>query len=273
MSKVRLSAVLLFLLIILPANAAIAQPPVIPMPQSADWHDGQFPITAKTIIQGDGKATPTAAFLSQALGLKTGKGGASRIRLALVSDKVVAGEEAYRLTVTPTEIRIEASHSAGLFYGAQTLLQLVTPGPDGARNIPTVNISDAPRFRWRGLLIDVSRHFFGKRTMLQTIDEMARYKLNVLKLHLTDYEGWRLDWYARRYHGATANRATARHNATKGRTSRGSRDRYHNVSQSCRNSTENCGKKRKCNALNGSEPVQCVRHNVATRQRCGTDVK
>jgi hexosaminidase len=193
MSKVRLSAVLLFLLIILPANAAIAQPPVIPMPQSADWHDGQFPITAKTIIQGDGKATPTAAFLSQALGLKTGKGGASRIRLALVSDKVVAGEEAYRLTVTPTEIRIEASHSAGLFYGAQTLLQLVTPGPDGARNIPTVNISDAPRFRWRGLLIDVSRHFFGKRTMLQTIDEMARYKLNVLKLHLTDYEGWRLE--------------------------------------------------------------------------------
>jgi len=193
MSKVRLRTLLLFLLIILPANAAIAQPPLIPMPQSAAWHDGQFPITASTIVRGDGGAAPTAAFLSRALSLKTGKGGASRIRLLLVPDKVVAGEGAYRLTVTSNEIRIEASHSAGLFYGAQTLLQLVTPGPDGARAIPAVNISDAPRFRWRGLLIDVSRHFFGKQTVLQIVDEMARYKLNVLKLHLTDYEGWRLE--------------------------------------------------------------------------------
>ena len=56
-----------------------------------------------------------------------------------------------------------------------------------------MDISDAPRFRWRGLLIDLGRHFFGKQTLFQIIDEMSAYKLNVLKLHLTDYEGWRLE--------------------------------------------------------------------------------
>jgi len=193
MSKVRLGASLFFLLFILQANAAIAQPPLIPLPVSATWQEGQFPITTGTTVQGKGDAAPTAAFLAQSLGLKTGRDGASRIRLILVPEKVIAGQEAYRLTVRGNEIRIEASHSPGLFYGAQTLLQLVTPHPDGTRTIPTVDISDAPRFHWRGLLIDVSRHFFGKKTILQIIDEMARYKLNVLKLHLTDYEGWRLE--------------------------------------------------------------------------------
>ena len=103
------------------------------------------------------------------------------------------GQEAYRLSVTPREIRIEASDPRGLFYGAQTLRQLVTKAPDGSLNVPSVEINDYPRFRWRGLLIDVARHFFGKEQMLQIIDEMAAYKLNVLKLHLTDYEGWRLE--------------------------------------------------------------------------------
>ena len=91
------------------------------------------------------------------------------------------------------EVRIEASDPRGLFYGAQTLRQLVTTGVRRPRSVPAVDISDAPRFRWRGLLIDVGRHFFGKQTLFKIIDEMAAYKLNVLKLHLTDYEGWRLE--------------------------------------------------------------------------------
>jgi hexosaminidase len=193
MSKIRLGALSLFFLFILQANAAVAQPSLIPLPVSATWQKGEFRITTDTTVQGRGDAAPTAALLSQSLGLKTGKGSASPIRLMLVSDKVIAGEEAYRLTVRRNEIRIEASHPAGLFYGAQTLRQLVTTATDGIRTIPEVDISDAPRFQWRGLLIDVSRHFFGKKTILQIIDEMARYKLNILKLHLTDYEGWRLE--------------------------------------------------------------------------------
>jgi hexosaminidase len=105
----------------------------------------------------------------------------------------VAGEEAYHLTVKSSEIWIEASDPRGLFYGAQTLRQLVVKAADGSRTIGATEIRDAPRFRYRGLLIDVARHFFGKKTMLQIIDEMAAYKLNVLKLHLTDYQGWRLE--------------------------------------------------------------------------------
>jgi hexosaminidase len=193
MSKFRSGALTLFLMLILHANAAVAQPSLIPMPVSMAWQTGAFPITSNTIIEGKGGAAPTAALLSQALGLKTGKGRASAIRLTLVPDKVIAGREAYRLTVRRNEIRIEASHPAGLFYGAQTLRQLMTTSADGTRAIPSVQISDAPRFQWRGLLIDVSRHFFGKKTILQIIDEMAFYKLNVLKLHLTDYQGWRLE--------------------------------------------------------------------------------
>jgi hexosaminidase len=184
----------LLLLLVFTSFPAVAEtPPLIPMPVSVTWQDDAFPITANTAIDGKDDAAPTAAYLSQALGLTTGKGSASRIRLMLVSDKIIAGQEAYHLTVSHNEIRIEASHPAGLFYGAQTLRQLVTTATDGTRKVPSVKISDAPRFKWRGLLIDVSRHFFGKPTMLQIIDEMARYKLNVLKLHLTDYQGWRLE--------------------------------------------------------------------------------
>jgi hexosaminidase len=103
------------------------------------------------------------------------------------------GPEAYHLRAAGKEILIEASDPRGLFYGAQTLRQLVTSRADGVRTVPNVDIRDAPRFAWRGLLIDEGRHFFGKSTLLKIIDEMAAYKLNTLKLHLTDYEGWRLE--------------------------------------------------------------------------------
>lgn len=183
MNLVRLSLLLLFALI--PA-AAGAAPALIPMPASMLEHDGEFRITGSTIVEGKGPAAPTAAYLTKALGLE-GRKGNSRIRLQLV--KSVQSPEAYRLRVSPKEIRIEASDARGLFYGAQTLRQLVTK----ERTVPAIDINDSPRFRWRGLTIDVARHFFGKDALLKIIDEMAAYKLNVLKLHLTDYEGWRLE--------------------------------------------------------------------------------
>lgn len=103
------------------------------------------------------------------------------------------GAEAYHLRVADDGILIEASDPRGLFYGTQTLRQLVATDASGVRTVPNVDIRDAPRFRWRGLLIDVSRHFFGKPTILRIIDEMAAYKLNILQLHLTDDPGWRLE--------------------------------------------------------------------------------
>jgi len=175
------------------ANAAAAAPTLIPDPVSMVVQKGEFRITKRTVITGPAAAGPTANYLAKALGLGEGKAGTSAIAFELVSDAVVPGTEAYHLVVTPRMVRIEASDPRGLFYGAQTLLQLVAEKPDGSRAIPAVEVRDTPRFRWRGLLIDVSRHFFGKQTLLKFIDEMAAYKLNVLHLHLTDDPGWRLE--------------------------------------------------------------------------------
>lgn len=186
MFAVRLS--LLILLAFLPAAASAAALAVIPLPASVKMQGGHFTITDGTAVEGKGAAAATATYLSDQLKLSTRKRGPG-IRLQIVSRKVVPNPEGYRLRVAPREIRIEASDPRGLFYGAQTLRQLVTKD----RTVPAVDIDDAPRFRWRGLLIDVARHFFGKAELIKIIDEMAAYKLNVLKLHLTDYEGWRLE--------------------------------------------------------------------------------
>lgn len=183
MMFVRLVAFILLALAAIPASAA---PALIPMPVSMTPHDGEFRISDATIVEGKGKATPTAAYLAKALGVKSGSTGS--IRLKLVSKSAVPNPEGYRLSVSPREVRIEASDPRGLFYGAQTLRQLVSD-----RSIAAVEISDSPRFRWRGLTVDVARHFFGKAALMKIIDEMAAYKLNMLKLHLTDFQGWRLE--------------------------------------------------------------------------------
>ena len=174
------------------AAAAAGHPALIPLPTSVTWNDGSVAIGAGTVIEAGGEAAPTAAYLARELALKPGARGASRIRLSFVPESRIANPEAYHLRASGSEVLIEASDPRGLFYGAQTLRQLVT-GKDAARSIPAVDINDSPRFRWRGLLVDLGRHFFGKGTLLKIIDEMAAYKLNELKLHLTDYEGWRLE--------------------------------------------------------------------------------
>src|SRR4051794_15392849 len=117
--------VLGLLLLFLPASVALAHPALIPMPVSMVQSDGEFRITQQTVVAGDGRAE-TAAYLAKALGLKQGKRGASRIRLQRVSDRIVPGAEAYRLSVTRAEVLIQASDPRGLFYGAQTLRQLIT---------------------------------------------------------------------------------------------------------------------------------------------------
>ena len=185
--------VTLFLLISsFPAATALGHPSLVPLPSSVVWGGGAVPITPDTVVNGSGRAASTAAYLAKTLGLKQAHRGATGIRLSLVSEAKISNPEGYRLRASGREVLIEASDPRGLFYGAQTLRQLVT-GSDASRSIPNVDISDAPRFRWRGLLIDEGRHFFGKPVLLKIIDEMAAYKLNSLKLHLTDYEGWRLE--------------------------------------------------------------------------------
>ncbi|MEO6452723.1 MAG: beta-N-acetylhexosaminidase, partial [Ginsengibacter sp.] len=121
------------------------------------------------------------------------------IRLLLIKDSVI-GKEGYKLTVTSSLITISANTPAGLFYGVQTLYQL-SPKEIEAKapvsginwSVPACNIIDYPRFGWRGLMFDVSRHFFTKNEVKQFIDNMVKYKYNLLHLHLTDDEGWRLE--------------------------------------------------------------------------------
>jgi hexosaminidase len=101
------------------------------------------------------------------------------------------GKEGYELRVSEGSVLIKASTPRGVFYGMQSFLQLIPN--NGSNNIPAVNINDAPRFPWRGLMLDVSRHFFTIDQVKRMIDQMVVYKFNLLHLHLTDDQGWRME--------------------------------------------------------------------------------
>ena len=121
------------------------------------------------------------------------------ILLSLITDKTIA-KEGYRLKVTAAGITIAANDPAGIFYGIQTLLQLFPKyvEEDSPRKsaiewfVPILTIEDHPRFGWRGLMLDVARHFFTVQEVKGFIDQMVKYKFNLLHLHLTDDQGWRL---------------------------------------------------------------------------------
>ena len=118
-------------------------------------------------------------------------------------DNASLGNEGYHLSVKHTDILIEANQPAGIFYGVQTLLQLFPPEIKGYTalvenkemkwTIPCVDITDTPQFPWRGMMLDVSRHWFTKDEVKKFIDELAEYKMNVFHWHLTDDQGWRID--------------------------------------------------------------------------------
>ncbi len=116
------------------------------------------------------------------------------------NDKEWMGNEGYQLSIKSTGIVITAKKPAGLFYGAQTLWQLLpqeieskTPVRDISWQVPVVVITDYPRFAWRGLMFDVSRHFFTIKEVEDFMDVMVQYKFNLLHMHLTDDEGWRIE--------------------------------------------------------------------------------
>lgn len=109
-------------------------------------------------------------------------------------------EEAYRLLVTTNSVEIFAGETSGFLYALETLRQLLPPEIESSKlqaktvwTIPTLEINDYPRYPWRGLMLDVSRHFFEKEYILQTLDRMALFKLNTLHLHLVDDQGWRIE--------------------------------------------------------------------------------
>jgi hexosaminidase len=184
---------------------------IIPIPVSVAAKTGSFQLTDKTVVElasADADANRAAHFLADALSTPTGykiavakSGSNDAIKLVLLSaeDKSL-GNEGYKLSVATSGVTLSANKAAGLFYGAQSILQLLPKEIESkaaAKNIswtmPAVEITDYPRFGWRGLMFDVSRHFFTKQDVKQFIDDMVKYKFNLLHLHLTDDQGWRIE--------------------------------------------------------------------------------
>jgi hexosaminidase len=177
---------------------------VIPLPGTLQVVEGEpFRLMDYTVIVADASLAPIAASVATALDKTTGHLPAivaeaateqPSIRLVRAVQKHGPVAGAYRLTVRTREIRVEADAPEGFFHAAQTLRQLATRSSDGAPwMIPLVDVLDQPRFRWRGLLVDVAAHFWPKEMLKRIIDDLALYKMNVLHLHLTDYGGWRVE--------------------------------------------------------------------------------
>jgi hexosaminidase len=182
---------------------------IIPEPLSVIQGKGSYTLPAAITIAAP--ATEEAGWvvstLKTQLANATGKNisvlnaASATITLQTASGEAASlGTEGYRLTVNAKGIVISAASPAGWFYGVQTLFQLLpkeieskTPVKSITWKVPYVTIMDKPRFGWRGLMFDVSRHFFTKQEVKQFIDDMVRYKYNLLHLHLTDDEGWRIE--------------------------------------------------------------------------------
>ncbi|MEV4070142.1 beta-N-acetylhexosaminidase [Nonomuraea fuscirosea] len=172
----------------------------IPAPSRLTPAEGRFTMTAATPLTADPPLARAAAWLRETLQPATGlplPEGPGGIEFRLTGG---LGPEEYRFTITAESVLVEATAAAGAFYGAQTLRQFLGPaafrkGRTGTRTwtLPAATIADAPRHGWRGCLIDVARHFLPKNDLLRYIDLLAAHKLNVLHLHLTDDQGWRLE--------------------------------------------------------------------------------
>ena len=170
--------------------ASSAELALIPWPAQVEPQAGHFSLNEQTVVIADAPFTNEAVWLAGETHLPTAataKG--NRIQLTTQGAQEL-GEEAYRLEIDQHGATIQARTAAGAFYGAQTLRQLLEAK---SQTIPFVKIEDAPRYAWRGLMLDVSRHFFDQPTLLQLLDWMADYKLNRFHLHLTDDPAWRLE--------------------------------------------------------------------------------
>jgi len=199
---------LFFLVLIIAAvqaqNSALN---LIPQPVEVKLEKGSFSLAKSTTIGfNKSESRITAEMLIRKLNVATGfnlkatqgNKGAIQLNLNSLPDPLL-GKEGYSLVSTSKSIIISANQPAGLFYGIQTLLQLLPVEIESKEvvklkwMIPAVSIKDYPRFAWRGLMLDVSRHFFTKEEVKLYLDEMARFKFNTFHWHLTDDEGWRIE--------------------------------------------------------------------------------
>ena len=187
-------------------NQQTEQTALIPIPQTVTYAETAFKISQGTTI---GLESSSAELLSiadyfnhkvnPALGYSLEVKEQGDIQFSLINNPDLRNE-GYHLKVEKRQITIEANQPAGIFYGVQTLLQML---PKEIRSqqvqhdvewaIAGADITDKPQFPWRGLMLDVSRHWFTKEEVMRFIDELAEYKMNVFHWHLTDDQGWRIE--------------------------------------------------------------------------------
>ena len=189
----------------LSAHAADANYNVVPLPKSVVMAKGlPFNLTNATTIVYEGsnpEMKRNARFLSeyiqQASGIKTAvldKRDKKAAAIVLTIDPKVTGAEAYRLSVNNKQVTIAASTPAGVFYGIQTLRKSLPVQTTGeAITLPAVTVADAPRFGYRGMMLDCARHFFPLSFVKKFIDILAMHNMNVFHWHLTEDQGWRLE--------------------------------------------------------------------------------
>ncbi len=194
MKKVRLLFLLFFPLISW-AQHSVA---IIPQPEKMTIYEGSFTISEKTIITSNG-TLPEVDYLQNYIKEKHGidlsfsdkKPKTNYISLEITPMPTMP-KEAYELEVNSSGVSIKASDNHGIFYGIQSLIQLL---PLERKNLKVthLSISDAPKYKWRGMHLDVCRHFFDKEQVKQYIDYLSQYKFNTFHWHLTDDQGWRIE--------------------------------------------------------------------------------
>lgn len=192
----------------LPAPFNLDEAPYIPMPASIQPDSGSFALTEYTGLYlniEDPKLSFIVDYLSEEIKSKTKlEFPAIRkdtelfqnvIQFSVIEDKTVALPEAYQIEITSDTLKIRGHTAEGIFRGVQTVLQIIPEtGRDSLKTIllPLGTINDAPLFSWRGAMLDVARHFFTVEEVKQYVRILAAYKINVLHLHLTDDQGWRI---------------------------------------------------------------------------------
>lgn len=205
----RIAILILFSVLLIPI-AAVAQtsdlPPIVPKPRSISRQPGEFKLSYKTkLVTLDRESQELAAFFNDYLlknhgyKLEFTPSPKKLPKNAIVFERLAAqGEipspEAYELKITKHEIRVRARGNAGMFYALQSLIQMLPIRIDkGNATLPLVSILDEPRFKYRGMHLDVGRHFMPVSFVKKYIDLMAQYKLNQFHWHLTEDQGWRIE--------------------------------------------------------------------------------
>lgn len=201
---VRSYLILLFIVVgfTLSAQTVHQRYPLIPWPDSLREISGSIRLerTAAIVVANDSILQEAAVFNEYmqsnygfSFEVKVGKRGGDGAIFVTVDPAIQGHSGAYKLSVSKKNVSVQGNNLSGVFYGLQSLIQLLPPSKSASLDVQCVEIIDQPRFTWRGMHLDVSRHFFPVAFVKRYIDHLARYKMNYFHWHLTDDQGWRIE--------------------------------------------------------------------------------